>query len=188
MYSWTIGLIHLPQMTTNYSQLYIYYLTLETLPYYITDCPFFVLDKADVESQQPYAHTLLATLLSWHNMVIVRNQRKTILFSWNKRIELSHSLWMEYDIIEDRWGDSIQSIRGKTVPFSWQKFLHLTMDRFDRFMLTSWLEDAKQTHSWTFQSILLERIQQQLPLFKFPTPIWEKTRDVLLKNTKLGKD
>ena len=167
-------------MTTS-TTLYIYGIEKQpVLSYQDSDSPVFWLDKKDISEQQSYAHTFLATILfnSQTERVLVLSDELEIdlLLSWKPRNNLY--LWFSYETVTDRWGDVIIDNDGVTVPFELQRFLHMTMDRMDRFILHRWLEDAKLLSPRNPTFILSPRIADRMSLMRNPTALWHNAQQI----------
>lgn len=168
-------------MSTS-TTLYLYEMEKQpVLSYQESTIPVFCLGKQDISEQQSYAHTFLATAL-FHSQtesvfVLSPEMETDLLLSW-KPLDLE--VWFRYDTVTDRWGDVIVDDDGVSVPFEWQRFLHMTMDRMDRFVLQRWMEEAKLLSPRNLSFILSPRISERMSSLRSPTSLWHATQKLIL--------
>ena len=144
-----------------------------------------MLEKDDIATKQPYAHSLLAHVL-FHSpvqCVYVQMPNLFVIVSWKPIPDLFP--WFVYNTVLDRWSDPLYDEEDELVSFEWQRFLHSTMDRMDRFILHKWLEDAKMLNPSDPASILSPRVASTLAMLNQPTAIWSTAQAILF--TQQGK-
>jgi len=169
----------------NSTKLYIYFLNKEEDRKIYQEESTFVLADGDITTQQDYAHNMLAFLLFFSptNRIYVipkdELQGYHLLFSWEEIKDLTLDLWFEYHTVRDRWGYVILPVVDILLPYEFQKFLHITMDRMDRYILEDWLKTTKQEHPIEFASILSPRITDRMKALRKQTNLWKHAQHLL---------